>query len=1292
MTTRPQLPFQTKTCSREPGFALVVTLVLMVLLSILALGLLSLASIELRNMRERERMGLARQNALLALNLAIGELQKNLGPDMRTSANAALIDPKFEESNPYWVGAWNTEGGFRNWLVSGNENVVQPLDQEDDVAAGTIPFNPGESAKEDASVSTGHVIGATPAVLLVGEKSLGPAATSKRNLVFAPVREITESSSAKPTGRYAWWVGDDGAKANLAAPVLALPEGGMDERLAFLSASPNRGFPTLGGGWENWLPDMDGSVLDGNEGKFVSRGQVPLADKGLYDEAKERFHDFTVASAGVLSDSKNGGLRKDLSIAFEISEKSFRNSEFTRKLSEGDLPNAFVTDHATGMVSSSPFRGRSTKTILNYGDAQFPSGSFYRGPTFDILRDHYQLYRRMNDPFSASASIKAQPGAPNVPEYNRAPWQEYSDRGNGQLAMVDGIYAISDTSADNRPSIRQVTTELVPELIHYAYTLSLQSYKKTGDPAGFSRIRLTVNPFLALYNPYNVVMNSPPIQMTVNRAEVGIKFQYASNPVTGQRGVKNFSLYDPFMDKNLTLSIGGQYQGVDHYISDSGDPHPPASGAPGIVLQPGEIKLYTITGGKPVDVDEKFKSSNPSLSFQAVDPSNPAQLFASGLYAEMRYTTDNMNKPDDADGLEDPLLVGDGDTFTVNVDNSAYLGSSKQDKGDSPTLGNNFNEYLLFRKSLVEPFSGDPKSNTPRNWAQIREIRILNGSYWLGDPLKNDPLTLSPNQIKGDPTDPDGGQRSYVAQSGVFWKPALGKDGSDDNFSLATHNPRAPAQTTTTAGAQGPNSTRGPATWTGVSERLDGSIPSFDLRYWGTGKDIQDGGSRFITLWDVPRRPLTSIASFQHANVARLSTNPAFAVGNSYASPYVPANSLVSVSAVKGYWNFDDSYLLNDILFDSFFLSGVNPGKSGTSWKNKLSNSSSRLGTGDPTSEETLQETLDGWMEGTGSLANPRIIFFRPSGGNGEDAEEALDLAKAYQTPQDKLSVSDDIRPHNAMAAFSLNLGAFNVNSISTEAWRAVLAGMRGAAVDHFSSPGNLDMDSVETSSPMLGTTLPGAGSDTGSDDELWSGFRRLDDAQIETLAGEIVSEIKKRSRDAGRPFTTLGEFVNRRLGTDPFARSGVLQTAIDESGINDAGKLSAQPVTPAKSHHITKKKAPAEEVTVPYENSDALAPSTIAGTPQWLMQADVLEAIGSQFSARSDTFTIRAYGESINPVTGLVDGRAWLEATVQRGTGFVDPSEHPALPLSSLKSKANQEFGRRFNIVAFRWLSPDEI
>jgi len=251
--------------ARKSGFALVVTLTLMVLLSILALGMLSLSSIELRKSTVSKHQSIARQNALLALQLAIGGLQEHLGPDKRTSANADLLANN--SPNPHWVGAWNTEGGFRNWLVSGNETTTPANNPKDDAAAPA--HLPGAKL---TSANSGD-----PGVVLVGGNSSGSDFT---NHVTAPVVNLKSQVSGDTEGRYAWWVGDEGAKASLGIPVRPVPTSGVAERLAFSSSFLNRGFPTLGGKWEKWLPDGDGAVLESTAGKLVTRRQVPLSDSG----------------------------------------------------------------------------------------------------------------------------------------------------------------------------------------------------------------------------------------------------------------------------------------------------------------------------------------------------------------------------------------------------------------------------------------------------------------------------------------------------------------------------------------------------------------------------------------------------------------------------------------------------------------------------------------------------------------------------------------------------------------------------------------------------------------------------------------------------------------------------------------------------------------------------------------------------------------------------------------------------------------------------------------------------
>ena len=80
---------------RNSGFALVVTISMMVLLVLIALAMLSLSTIELRASQNGRALGDAQANARVALMLAIGELQQHAGSDMRVTANADILDASY---------------------------------------------------------------------------------------------------------------------------------------------------------------------------------------------------------------------------------------------------------------------------------------------------------------------------------------------------------------------------------------------------------------------------------------------------------------------------------------------------------------------------------------------------------------------------------------------------------------------------------------------------------------------------------------------------------------------------------------------------------------------------------------------------------------------------------------------------------------------------------------------------------------------------------------------------------------------------------------------------------------------------------------------------------------------------------------------------------------------------------------------------------------------------------------------------------------------------------------------
>jgi hypothetical protein len=91
------------------------------------------------------------------------------------------------------------------------------------------------------------------------------------------------------------------------------------------------------------------------------------------------------------------------------------------------------------------------------------------------------------------------------------------------------------------------------------------------------------------------------------------------------------------------------------------------------------------------------------------------------------------------------------------------------------------------------------------------------------------------------------------------------------------------------------------------------------------------------------------------------------------------------------------------------------------------------------------------------------------------------------------------------------------------------------------------------------------------------------------------------------------------------------------------------------------------------------------------LTQGDVLATIGSRIAPRSDTFRIRGYGEARDTTGKEILATAWCEAVVQRVPDYVDATDQPTAVYKDLKP-VNKIFGRRYEIVSFRWLSPSEV
>ena len=110
------------------GFALLITVTLLALVVLLLLSLATLTRIETATAANARRAAEAQQNALLALHVAIGRLQRFAGVDQRATARADLLPES--AGNPYWTGVWDATSPARDpltWLVSGNETAALAL-------------------------------------------------------------------------------------------------------------------------------------------------------------------------------------------------------------------------------------------------------------------------------------------------------------------------------------------------------------------------------------------------------------------------------------------------------------------------------------------------------------------------------------------------------------------------------------------------------------------------------------------------------------------------------------------------------------------------------------------------------------------------------------------------------------------------------------------------------------------------------------------------------------------------------------------------------------------------------------------------------------------------------------------------------------------------------------------------------------------------------------------------------------------------------------------------------------
>jgi hypothetical protein len=434
-------------------------------------------------------------------------------------------------------------------------------------------------------------------------------------------------------------------------------------------------------------------------------------------------------------------------------------------------------------------------------------------------------------------------------------------------------------------------------------------------------------------------------------------------------------------------------------------------------------------------------------------------------------------------------------------------------------------------------------------------------------------------------------------------------------------------------------------------------LPLFDYR--PTYESRLPGISSMYVNW------YTGDYVFYEGHVTQFPQN--HAIGNSYASPGIPSNKLNTPG-----WNYmlwlegakhlrtDRSYIANALLWDGWFCStlGTQDGKMLTQGGNPA---------------RSARKVAEDFFSGTTPPPNDALLACteRPP-------KATLDLlfdASGNPTKAASARIAEFIRIQ----------GGFNINSVSEEAWAHFLCALMSRpsalleSVTGAEAPSILDPEPNKflVSRHTLANAPPaerGAGQEIQN--RYWNGSRELTSYQIRELAAAIVRQVKKRG-----PFTSLAEFINRRLSSDTeLAVSGALQSALDDPEVSINAPFRDDSLSGAEGVGTRKPK---------YLFPEAAKGPRLQGITGYVTQADLLATLGPAISPRSDTFTLRALGEA-RDAKGTVLASAWCEAVVQRTASFLDPAE--AANTAPPKLPANVRFGRRFEIVAFRWLQPQEI
>lgn len=1208
----------TNTKLRRDGFALVVTLSMMVLLIIVAVGLLSLAGISLRSSSQSDAMATARANARLALMLALGDLQKYTGPDQRITARADV--DAGNTANPRLTGVW------RSWDIDPN-SPPSPSEYEksgrDEKFLGWLASSIDGKASREVDFAKSP---ATSPATLWGKGTLGNAATSQ-DIVTA-----TRVPTFPSRGAVAWAVMDEGVKVRINTPHNgdAPTEGRQTTQLGSGVRPNTAAIPALSG-LEDKFFERDSAEF-ATMRKGFSRLNLGLAvdslAAGTREQLKPLSHDVSPISAGLFTNVAKGGLKEDFSL---LANNNNLPSEYSKR----------------GVYAS----------LLGMNPSATPSD-----PNWDSLHEFSRLYRD-------TSRLVASEGAPVLRTTAPTGWSAVSPTGLinrtpppglvllPSIAKVQMLFSLVGRDLYRNLPGGEIRRPLTPsEKVNGFHSPQDAVFRKTRFDYD---LHLLYTPVVTLHNPYNVALEFTQLRVEFVHIPFAMKV-YRNGEVQSTDFVPLETMYGDNRDGSKDKIFGMNLK------TESG------SGAPGsnrVRLMPGEVKMFS-------------PYIDPRRTYEQ-------EVGDRGKFWDIHVSTSQTTNIDAIPGWQ-----GDGVGFDCDNVCGGFSKAAFNDAIDGPNGRWQACLGLAWNDRIHVEF-------VPRNIPRAKNKFAVKISARL--PGSSSPIVASAIEMDYETQD---GLEDFIASNGAEFPMRYPKADAVPNYVLGSQlveRARTPVgsltqtkpfallslQGKTTSGGRdssnedGRLATKpwsfshavvGGSTQKVVTEHSANFSHEIDLQQLNGSTanllsvDPQDrssfitghtsfNGAKFGALYDVPLAPLQSLVSLNSANPGGSSGYlPRFAqpIGNSWAHPLLDPTRISTSSASNPL--LDHSFLLNLALYDRFYFSGLAERGGNFDANVSVSKIAEAFANGEP-------------------LVDPRLRFHAPDGGTAATFPSEASASDAYRN----------------VAAWQMMDGAFNINSTSVAAWKAMLGSIHDskALLNKLNKAGNTSSfadlpaaDSSGNEARISRFRMPASVSDADGGepaDAYWLGPREYSDAELERLAQEIVEQVRERG-----PFLSMADFVNRRLGpaSDDKAQRGALQAAIDNSDVNEGL---------AKDANAGFEISEAAVANYNYANPKAGTGPSYQGAPGYLSQADLLAVLGNAATPRSDTFTIRGYGEARDGADNTI-ATAVCEAVVQRLPDYLDSADSAETAPADLTSDANKTFGRRFLIISFRWLGSAEI